>query len=105
MVDTDRSAFPIVCSEKSVRNSSDQKLERAFQSLSLKRHLETLRAHVPDADTAYLPGAGALFQGNCSHAVIDGRWLGIFAGCVAASLLSVPNPTAVCAMMCSTCGH
>jgi hypothetical protein len=80
-------AFILLCSEKSTRDAGDHKLEDAFQSLSLKCHVESLQEHVPNSKVAYLPGAGALYQVGCVHAIVEGRWLCIFSGCVTADAL------------------
>jgi hypothetical protein len=75
-------AFVLVCSEKSTRESADFKLERAFQCLALKKQLDALQQGLPEAQAAYLPGAGAAYQAGCAHAIVDGRWLAVFVGCV-----------------------
>lgn len=80
-------AFILVCPEKSIRETGDGKLERAFQSLALKQHLDALRVGLPESQVAYLPGAGVAYTEGCAKAVVENRWLAVFAGY--AGLLSV----------------
>ena len=74
-------SFVLVCCEKSTKDAGDQSLERAFQSLSLKKHLDALQGQLPNAEAAFLPGVGIAFQAGCAHAVVEGRWLAAFVGC------------------------
>lgn len=83
-------SFVLVCSEKSAKDAGDQSLERAFQSLSLKKHLNALQAELTGAGTAFLPGVGAAYQHACAHAVLEGRWLAVFAGCAFCCMLFCP---------------
>jgi hypothetical protein len=72
-------SFVLLCAEKSGRASGDAGLERA-----LKRTLDALQRELPDVQTAFLPGCSAAFQAGVAHAVVEGRWLALFVGCVSA---------------------
>jgi hypothetical protein len=74
--------FILVCPEKNIRETGDGKLERAFQSLALKQHLDALRAEMVGSQVAYLPGAGVAYTDGCIQAVVENRWLSVFTGYV-----------------------
>lgn len=73
-------SFLCVCSEKCVALSTDSKLERAFQSLAVKRHLEHLGGDLPNKQFVYLPGAGMAYDSELCHCAVDGCLLVVFAG-------------------------
>lgn len=74
-------AFALLCCQGNTRGSGDKSLERAFQSLSLKHHVETVHAAVEGSQTAFLPGAGAVYMNACEYAMVENRWMAIFVGC------------------------
>lgn len=60
--------FALLCCQSSTRGSGDKSLERAFQSLSLKHHIETVHAaEAEGSQTAFLPGAGAVYTKSCEY--------------------------------------
>lgn len=103
--------FVLVCPEKSVKETGDQRLERAFQSLALKQHLDAMREALPQSEAAYLPGAGVAFTSGCVQGLLDDRWLSVFVGCASLlPLLAFPhtappphNAQAAAASAISTC--
>jgi hypothetical protein len=71
------------CESHSRDTGEDKSLELAFQSLNLKQRLEAIQTAVAgdDAKIAFLPGSGAVYMCGCKHAVVEDRWMAIFAGC------------------------
>jgi hypothetical protein len=77
-----RESFALLGCESHHRDSGDKSLERAFQSLSLKQHLEAFEAsRMEDAKLVFLPGAGAVYMPGCKFALVEDRWLALFVGC------------------------
>lgn len=74
-------AFALLCVQGNTRGSGDKSLERAFQSLSLKHHLESMHAAAEGSQMAFLPGAGATYMSGCDYALVENRWMAIFVGC------------------------
>lgn len=75
-------SFLCVCSEKCVQVSADFKLERAFQSLAIKRHLEKQGGELPNKQFMYLPGAGFVFDSERCFCAIEDYLIAVFVGCV-----------------------
>lgn len=76
-------AFVCLCSEKTLQLSCDKKLERAFQSLALKRHLEELGARMGGSSHlgyTFLPGAGVVFNSETCSCSLDGVVLTVATG-------------------------
>lgn len=74
-------AFALLCCHGNTRGSGDKSLERAFQSLSLKHHVETVHAAAEGSQIAFLPGAGAVYMPGCEYAMVENRWMALFVGC------------------------
>lgn len=78
-----RSFVLLSCESQGRDAGGDKSLERAFQSLSLKKRLEAIQTAMAsdDAKLAFLPGSGAVYMSGCKYAVVEDRWMAIFIGC------------------------